>query len=161
MLDALKTLVVEKSDCCRFYDIVTGDVPSDYNGSDGSDEEPSLGRQKGKQRAISSSAESTNDNAAIHDVQSQLVETLDAAERSYHQLQRIECDRDPDLGSDAGESSTSNSDGGKDPLDIVLPSDVSLNESQMQAIRSWDARLSLIWGPPGMSPSTFPPAQNY
>lgn len=36
-----------------------------------------------------------------------------------------------------------------EPLEIVVPHNVSLNESQMLAVKSWDARLSLIWGPPG------------
>ncbi|KAJ3528070.1 hypothetical protein NMY22_g9549 [Coprinellus aureogranulatus] len=41
-----------------------------------------------------------------------------------------------------------------EPFEIVLPTDSSLNESQMLAVRSWDARLSLIWGPPGTGKTT-------
>ena len=35
------------------------------------------------------------------------------------------------------------------PFDVVLPDSTGLNDSQMQAIASWTAPLSLIWGPPG------------
>ncbi|KAF5334777.1 hypothetical protein D9611_012906 [Ephemerocybe angulata] len=38
--------------------------------------------------------------------------------------------------------------------EVVVPSDVTLNDSQMLAIGSWDARLSLIWGPPGTGKTT-------
>ena len=158
MLDALKTLVVEKSTCCRFYDIITGDVAT----SDDSDGESYCDRKKGKERAIPSPIESVDENVTLYDPRLQRVSgTPEDAGPSGHQLRDPGRDRDENLGSDVGQSSSSISVGDEEALDIVVPSDDSLNESQIQAIRSWDGRLSLIWGPPGTSPLSIPPVYKF
>lgn len=153
MLDALKTLVVEKSECCRFYDVITGDVDGSFRPDSPNGSEPPSSRRKGKERATASSPESSSDTEGIREILARFsVEDPHTAGPSRRRLEDLEVDTDDELDDNAGRISPASSvDQEEEQLNIIVPSDISLNESQMQAIRSWGSRLSLIWGPPGTS----------
>jgi len=138
MLDALKTLVVERSSCCRFYDIIVGEPSSRSN-------------------TIESSSPTGVESSEHLDSESAPEAQATGAAQSAGSINKQRVDGNPAVNDKASDEDPSVDDDEDVPFDfpdefeVVMPPDLgSLNDSQREAIGSWNARLSLIWGPPGM-----------
>jgi hypothetical protein len=73
-----------------------------------------------------------------------------------NESENLEHNEEPIDDEDEGSEEGSNF---EEPSEIILPNatQVGLNESQLQAVASWSAPLSLIWGPPGIYILTLSP----
>ncbi|EAU82968.2 RNA-directed RNA polymerase [Coprinopsis cinerea okayama7 len=132
MLDALLRLILEQDQACAFYHLIVGasvDSVQDESGSEGQDADPPEESDKGKGRESCDGEESDKEDDPQTGVTDDDEITPD----------------DDEMASDDDEGFVT-----PDPEDIVLPGAENLNDSQLEAIASWNAFLSLIWGPPAV-----------
>ncbi|TFK19298.1 RNA-directed RNA polymerase [Coprinopsis marcescibilis] len=128
MFDAVFNLVSQRELCCTLYRLIVGDQD---HGDDESQQSatplPTVDKGKGKEWARSPGLEEPRGGPSTTE------------------------------GDGAGEEEEEFDAEGFDfsvPFEAVLPDSTGLNASQMQAIGSWTAPLSLIWGPPGTGKTT-------
>ncbi|KAG2003690.1 RNA helicase [Coprinopsis cinerea AmutBmut pab1-1] len=136
MLDALLRLILEQDQACAFYHLIVGasvDSVQDESGSEGQDADPPEESDKGKGR-----------------------ESCDGEESDKGDDPQTGVTDDDEITPDDDEMASDDDEGfvTPDPEDIVLPGAENLNDSQLEAIASWNASLSLIWGPPGTGKTT-------